>query len=219
MDMELVAVESGAGPTTGYFCLRGTCPYPDCRTVATFPAVTNAFVDDPYSVVGRRMVCGLRCEACHKYILGIIATDAFAKWTYEAHYPLDSPDDSVSDLVPDAIKEDFQEALRCIWIKSFKATVLMCRRALQVSCDLEKAEGNDLFKQIDDLASKQRITAPLKKMAHRIRLLGKKGAHGDYSDIDETITEKDATDAIKFMHHYLDHVYILAAALDEPDAS
>jgi hypothetical protein len=93
----------------------------------------------------------------------------------------------------------------------------MCRRSLQVSCDKEKAKGNDLFKQIDDLASNQRITAPLKEMAHRIRLLGKRGAHGDYSDIDSTIDKSDAIDAITFMRHYLEHVYILPAKLNPPE--
>jgi hypothetical protein len=52
-------------------------------------------------------------------------------------------------------------------------------------------------------------------MAHRIRLLGKQGAHGDYSDIDATITEKDAEDAITFMRHYLEHVYVLTEQLKE----
>lgn len=73
--------------------------------------------------------------------------------------------------------------------------------------------GKDLFTQIDDLAAKQKITEPLKKMAHRIRLLGKKGAHGDFSDIDDTITPQDAEDAIKFMRHYFEHVYVLPARL------
>ena len=72
--------------------------------------------------------------------------------------------------------------------------------------------------QIADLADKQRITGTLKEMAHRIRLLGKKGAHGDYSDINDNITEKDAEDAITFMRHYLDHVYVLPKRLEE-DAS
>jgi hypothetical protein len=56
----------------------------------------------------------------------------------------------------------------------------------------------------------------LRKMAHRIRLLGKKGAHGDYSDIDDSILDKDADDAITFMRHYLDHLYVLLARLNEP---
>jgi hypothetical protein len=80
---------------------------------------------------------------------------------------------------------------------------------------MEDAEGRDLFTQIDDLAGKQKITKPLGEMAHRIRLLGKKGAHGDYSDIDDTITPDDAEKAITFMRHYFDHVYVLPAALGE----
>jgi hypothetical protein len=79
---------------------------------------------------------------------------------------------------------------------------------------MEKASGKNLFAQIDDLASKQRITEPLKKMAHRIRLVGKQAAHGDYSDIDATITEKDADDALSFMGHYVEHVYILPKQLE-----
>jgi hypothetical protein len=102
---------------------------------------------------------------------------------------------------------------------AFQATVLLCRRSLQISCDREKAVGKDLFKQIDDLAAKQHITEPLRKMAHRIRLLGKQGAHGDYSDIDDTITEKDADDAITFMRHFVEHVYVLTARLAAPRES
>jgi hypothetical protein len=137
---------------------------------------------------------------------------------YHSHYPLGKPDDSVDELVPCEIASDFSEAIRCKWMRAYRATVLMCRRSLQVSCDLEKAQGKDLFKQIDDLASKGRITATLQKMAHRIRLLGKLGAHGDYLDIDETITQKDAADAVTFMKHYLEHVYILPGKLDEGDS-
>jgi hypothetical protein len=44
---------------------------------------------------------------------------------------------------------------------------------------------------------------------------GKKGAHGDYSDIDDTIGEKDAGEAIKFMRHYLEHVYVLPKQLED----
>jgi hypothetical protein len=72
----------------------------------------------------------------------------------------------------------------------------------------------DLYSQIDDLAQRGDITSPLKEMAHRIRLLGKIGAHGDYSDIDDTIAMQDADDALKFVRHYLEHVYVLRAELD-----
>lgn len=92
----------------------------------------------------------------------------------------------------------------------------MCRRALQVSCDLEKAIGKDLYTQVDDLAKNGKITETLRSMAHRIRLLGARGAHGDFSDINKSITAQDADDAISFMRHYLEHVYELPAKLNPP---
>jgi len=152
--------------------------------------------------------------ACNSYILAMVRSfgrDAL----YEKHYPLGTPNDNVSEHIPESIAEDFREALRCRFVNALCATVVMCRRALQVSCNREKAEGKSLKQQIDNLAAKQLITEPLKQMAHRIRLLGNEGAHGDYSDIDASITAQDADDAITFMHHYLQHVYILTKLLEE----
>jgi hypothetical protein len=202
------------------FVLRGQCPH--CFHLAAFPSVTP-FFRETQANKDFRVVAAARCEACRKFILGIIkivVTPGRMLNQYvsfrelEAYYPLRTPAHYDANEVPDPVRLDFSEALRCHWVKAWKATVLMCRRSLQTSCDMEKATGNDLFKQIDALAQSQRITEPLKKMAHRIRLLGKKGAHGDYSDIDDTITEKDADDAITFMRHYLEHVYVLPAKLD-----
>jgi hypothetical protein len=193
--------------------LSGRCPH--CRRDVALNSVTTLHLETLSNV--QRRICACRCISCHKYILAItkqVLDGNHWVWAYESHCPLGSPNDNVSEHVPDGVREDFREALRCRWIDAFKAAVLMCRRSLQASCDREHAAGNDLFTQIDDLAAKQRITEPLKKMAHRIRLLGKRGAHGDYSDIDDSITEKDANDAITFMNHYMDHVYVLPAQLE-----
>lgn len=195
------------------FTLSGECPH--CHHDSAFMSVTEPYRQGDGD---RQLLVGAaRCVACNGFILGILKTVRVdlhhSRFDYHEHFPLGTPNDSVAPEVPAEIASDFREALRCRWVKSYKATVLMCRRSLQVSCDMEKAIGKDLFTQIDDLATKQRITEPLKKMAHRIRLLGKKGAHGDYSDIDDTITPNDADDAVKFMQHYLEHVYVLPAKL------
>jgi len=219
MDFTAVALP----PPQGLFSLRGTCPHADCRSDATFTIV-------PTNVGGSQLAIHMvesqspvqtiwaimQCPGCLHLILGCASRSGPSPWKYLRHYPLGEPDDFLSPHVPEEIAHDLKQGLRCRWVKAFGATVLMCRRALQVSCDMERAEGNDLFRQIDDLASKQRITDPLRKLAHRIRLLGKQGAHGDYSDIDATITEKDADDAILFMGHYVEHVYVLPKQLEEP---
>lgn len=50
---------------------------------------------------------------------------------YREHYPLATVDDSVHKDVPGAIATDFSEALRCLSVKAFRASVAMCRRARQ----------------------------------------------------------------------------------------
>ena len=198
--------------------LGGKCPYPECGRESVFLSVTKPYVQEEHSE-RETLTAACKCSGCGRCILVIIALRPSNRRLYcKEHYPLETPDDSLPEEIPEEISRDLKEALRCHWIKSFKATVLMCRRALQASCDKEQAAGKDLHSQIADLADKQRITGTLKKMAHRIRLLGKKGAHGDYSDINDNITEKDAMDAITFMRHYLEHVYVLPRQLEE-DAS
>lgn len=214
----------------GDFSLRGTCPHRP--RPSSFIKVTTMHQERRGDGC-TRFVAAMQCQDCLNFILAIVFTRPNSPvFEYEAHFPLGKPNDTVDEVIPVEIRAAFQEALRCHWVKAYQATVLTCRRALQVSCDrelLESQQGEqpteqekkqnsrkDLYTQIDELAAKQRITETLRKMAHRIRLLGKVGAHGDYSDVDATIGEKDADDAIQFMGHYLDHVYVLPAKLEPP---
>ena len=140
-DMELSKVEHGG------FVLKGKCPY--CGNQAAFPTVT-----DPYregSGNEQRLIAVARCIACEEYILALLRIEERFGWIYDCHYPLDKPNDTLSEDIPLEIRSDFKEAMRAEWIKAYKATVLMCRRSLQTSCDMEKALGNDLYNQIDDL--------------------------------------------------------------------
>jgi hypothetical protein len=95
----------------------------------------------------------------------------------------------------------------------------MCRRAVQSSCDDLKAEGRDLYNQIDDLAKKGIITEPLRQLAHKVRLVANKELHAKHDDL-ETIQERDAESVIAFTQEYFHHVYVMPALLkayDEPE--
>lgn len=195
------------------FSLNGECPH--CKRQCSFMPVDGAHVELAEGKLTSRGVCAMQCQGCRNFILGFVLYDGktVASMRYEKHYPLGKPNDEVGPDIPVEVASGFQEAIRCQWVNCFVATVLMCRRSLQISCDREQAKGDDLCRQVDSLAKSGTITEPLRKMAHRIRLFGKQGAHGDYSDIDSTITEEDAVDAIAFMRHYLEHVYVLPAKL------
>ncbi len=69
-----------------------------------------------------------------------------------------------------------------------------------------------LMDQIDELATKGKLTASLKDYAHEVRLTGNDGAHPDKDGLKD-VSEKDADDSIAFTRHFFDSVYVTPARL------
>ena len=197
--------------------LRGPCPH--CSVVSLCTPVI-----DPYrynkQVKGKNItdsgVCVItQCQSCQEFVLLITYEDRITRnISIHAYYPLGSADDSVTDSVPKKIASDFSEALRCFHVKCYKATVTMCRRAIQASSKEFRAGGEQLIHQIDDLAKKGKITESLKEMAHQIRKIGNDGAHPD-NDILKEVTEQDASEIIEFIREYFAHVYVMPKKLKD----
>ena len=131
-------------------------------------------------------------------------------YVYKESFPLGNPDASVDKTIAAGVRADFVEAQRCRSVNAYKATVVMCRRSLQASCQDLKAEGTRLIDQIDDLAAKGKITTALRDMAHDVRKLGNEGAHPDEDGLGDVIPE-DADDIIEFTRQYFEHVYVMPA--------
>lgn len=189
---------------TNNFSLTGPCPH--CRNGSVFMPVTNVYEFD------RKLVAALQCQGCGEYVLGIANKHGANTFSYAGHYPLGNPDASVHKDVPAAIAADFSEALRCFWVKAFKATVAMCRRSVEASCHDLGAKGKNLNQRIDDLASSGIITESLKRMAHQVRLTANEELHGKPDDLD-TIIEQDAEAIVAFTREYFHHVYVMPALL------
>lgn len=191
----------------------GTCPH--CNATSYFRPVTNGHTETQDS--HQRLCNGAQCEACKRFVLVVgirnMAQTHNPPFKLEAFYPLGRPNDSVDEAVPKEIAEDYREGLRCRWIAAYKATVTMCRRAIQASCLEKRADkGKKLVAQIDELAAKGIITAPLKDFAHEVRLEGNDGAHPDADGL-ENVIQQDADDIIEFTREYLHHVYVMPAKL------
>src|SRR5437016_8804707 len=207
------------------FSMRGDCPH--CSRGSAFLISTSVYVEQNaggQSAGTDRWVAGMQCQACMKYVLGIAFYNRNTnQFWYEDHYPLGKPQDRVDENVPKAIGDDFREALRCRWVKAYKATVVMCRRAVQTSAlGLGSPRRKKLTVQIDDLFAKGKITEALKDFAHEVRLTGNIGAHPndgesvanrdqdaipkedleDVTDDLEDVTDKDADDIIEFTREY-----------------
>ena len=131
-NMKLTLLDSQASK----YSMRGTCPH--CRRESVFMMVgaphvletTNSFSHDL-----RQVVSAMQCQGCLEYILGIILYNrTMGRLDGLEHYPLGKPNDSISEDVPEAIRSDFSEALRCRFVDAYNATVKMCHRALESSC-------------------------------------------------------------------------------------
>jgi len=136
---------------------------------------------------------------------------------YREHFPIGKPNDHIPPEIPAHIGADFREAIRCRFVDAYNATVEMCRRAVQASCLNLGASGDKLVKQIDWLAAKGVITAPLKEMAHRVRLGGNLGAHPpeDPDDTSEIVIDSEYADAvIEFTKDFFHHVYVMPVRLE-----
>jgi hypothetical protein len=195
----------------------GECPH--CATTSYFKPVST------YSHKlgeGNQMVSAAQCESCKNFVLVIgknRPTSGKNDYWLENVFPLGKPNDTVDPAVPANIAEDFREALRCEWVKSYKGAVTMCRRAVQASAlELGANPKKKLVEQIDELLSKGKITEPLKDFAHEVRLGGNDGAHPSADGL-ENVSAKDAEDIVAFTREFLHHVYVMPAKLKARKAS
>jgi hypothetical protein len=198
----------------------GICPH--CGAQSYFhPGATCMDVTKPGS---QRGVSAAKCQSCKEFVL-VVGVRGMgspnAPFQLEKFYPLGRPNDAVVSEVQQASNEvaaDFSEALRCHWIKSYRASVVMCRRAIQSSAIGFKAKGGRLIDQIDDLFKSGKITEALKDFAHEVRLTGNDGAHPDKDGLAD-VKEEDSAAIIEFTREYLHHVYVMPAKLKARQAA
>jgi hypothetical protein len=226
--MELTELEVESGK----FSLRGECPH--CRRQSVFVQVTSVYAVQ-LAQDHQRLAVGMQCQGCIDYILALaMKTNKYpfpSTLAYTKHYPLGAPDDTVAEEVAKAnqnIALDFAEALRCFWVKSYKAAVAMCRRSVEATCKHLGATGKTLEKKIDNLAAQGKITEPLKEMAHAVRLSGNRGLHGkkpagstpdddQESPLDDLdfFGEDEAKAMIAFTEQLFHHVFVMPALLEK----
>ncbi len=189
----------------------GLCPH--CSSRSYFRPVATHIEASGGTQRPHKIVSAAQCESCKRFVLVVGSKQSLQGIAVlESVFPLGSPNDAVDQNIPSEIAEDFREALRCEWIRAYKASVVMCRRAIQSSAIALKAKGSKLIDQIDDLFKAGKITEPLKDFAHEVRLTGNDGAHPDKDGLAD-VTQQDSADTIEFTREYLHHVYVMPAKL------
>jgi hypothetical protein len=108
---------------------------------------------------------------------------------------------------PEDVGRHWLQARRNLEGKNWDAASVMAKGAMQLVMRYQNAEGNNLKREIDDLASKGVLPPIMKEWAHEVRELGNDNAHPTPGD--KGTNEKDAKDVVDFLEVLLTMTYDL----------
>ncbi|WP_339094621.1 DUF4145 domain-containing protein [Deinococcus sp. VB142] len=182
------------------------CPYCHTKTsiTGTYQTVKSGTTEKTVSVAWHLgggtgyWWIGL-CNECHKPVL------VFRQGEIIYPYPFPSP---TSSEIPEEIRANLMEAKSCMSVNAYRATVVMCRRALQMACINKGANVSDnLVAQINHLKTAAVITADLHEWATVVRWVGNDGAHPGGAGVDK----EDAENMLELTEQFLHVLYVAPA--------
>ncbi|MBI4723352.1 MAG: DUF4145 domain-containing protein [Candidatus Stahlbacteria bacterium] len=149
------------------------------------------------------------CNSCHRVVLGVEEPEEHTM------YPLPLPK-PVDERIPEPIRKDFEEALKCFSIEAYRAAGVMARRAMQ-SCCLDKGASEDkkLNNQIEWLFTERIITKELKDWANEVRLTGNDAAHPKKPAEDKSVTREDTKEILDLLEQFTNVLYVAPAIAEE----
>jgi hypothetical protein len=108
---------------------------------------------------------------------------------------------------PEPVGRYWLQAKRNLKDENWDAAALMARSALQITLRENKAKGDNLRKEIDDLAAKGILPPIIKEWSHEVRDLGNDTAHPKPDQ--PPTTPQDAKDVVRFLDFLLEYLYNL----------
>lgn len=159
----------------------------------------------------------LKCENCAGYVMVLWSSNEHS-FGPDAHHdyrvlPWPQRIDSAPEHWPEEVQRYWIQAQRNLQDESWDAAALMARSALQVSLRDNKAQGNTLKAEINDLASKGILPPLMKDWSDNIRELGNISAHPQPGQ--PPTTPEDAKDIVKFLNFLLEYLYTLPKRISE----
>ena len=117
----------------------------------------------------------------------------------------------LSSAIPESIAIDFVEAQRSFRAKAYRASIVMCRRVLEMtSAELGVRRGT-LAASLDALKEDGHIDSRLYEWATELRLVGNAAAH----DIGSGVSRLDAEDVLAFTEAIIDYLFVYRDRFDQ----
>lgn len=114
---------------------------------------------------------------------------------------------------PEAIGRYWLQGKRNLSGENWDAAALMARSALQIALREQGAQGNNLKKEIDDLADKGLLPPIMREWSHNVRELGNDSAHPRPGQ--EATSPEDAKDIVRFLDFLLEFLYDLPKQIND----
>ncbi|MDO9310496.1 MAG: DUF4145 domain-containing protein [Nitrosomonas sp.] len=117
----------------------------------------------------------------------------------------------LSDLVPDNLRNSFNESASCFNAGSFNASAIMCRRTLEGLCLELGINERNLSLSLKTLGEMGYIEGSLIDWADALRIVGNEAAH----NLNINISSLDAKDLLEFTEAILDYIYVFKKKFSE----
>jgi hypothetical protein len=117
----------------------------------------------------------------------------------------------INPVIPEQLRKNLIECIKCYKVGAFTATAIMCRKTLDGFCSLKGVKEKNLGLAIKKLKEQNIINDQLYEWANELRLLGNKAAHS----IDHTIESVDGKDILEFTIAILDFTYSFKDKFDK----
>lgn len=121
-----------------------------------------------------------------------------------------TPSTTFDDDVPKNILQDYKDAYRLVG-EVDRASVTLCRGAVQSILREQGHSGSSLFDEIEDAYNKGALTKELMQLADAIRAFGNWGAHPTGIPHQQSIKTAEAETCIIFLEELMKHFYVLPA--------
>ncbi len=146
------------------------------------------------------------CNGCGKCVLIREPTRSDHLFNTEIYpYPLPKP---INDKIPDFLKNDLEEASKCLSISAYRGTASLARRVLQLICIDKGAKKVRLLDQIYELGEMGIITKDMIEWAHAIRWVGNDASHPEKNEV-----EKDDAEEILSLVEQMIHILYIAPTI------
>jgi hypothetical protein len=185
---------------------RITCPF--CSERGNFDTAFHAEKRKPDSSKLLNFDT-LECANCRGYVMVLWSADERSfDPLYNFHvlpWPLKL--DTHPDEWPTDVGRYWLQAQRNVADENWDAAVVMARSALQLALRCHGASGDNLKKEIADLADKGVLPPLMREWSDEVRELGNDSAHPSPSE--NPVAPEDARDIVRFLDFLLEYLYTL----------